>query len=104
MRALLRRNPYLEGVFAANDSMALGLLKALHEKGRSVPGDVSVVGFDDNPDAEFYWPALTTVSQGFSRLGRQAVDLAVRALSGEESPAVDLIHPDLVVRGSTAEP
>ena len=97
-------DPQVSGVFAANDSMALGLLKALHEKGRSVPGDVSVVGFDDNPDAEFYWPALTTVSQGFSRLGRQAVDLAVRALSGEESPAVDLIHPDLVVRGSTAEP
>ena len=58
-------------VFAANDAMALGVLKALHEHGREVPADVSVVGFDDVPEAAYFWPGLTTVNQEFSMLGRQ---------------------------------
>jgi DNA-binding LacI/PurR family transcriptional regulator len=95
-------DPMVTGVFAANDSMALGLLKALHERGRRVPDEVSVVGFDDQPDATYYWPALTTVSQEFSTLGRIAVDLTLRALAGEQQPASELVAPDLVVRASTA--
>jgi DNA-binding LacI/PurR family transcriptional regulator len=94
-------DPEVTGVVAANDAMALGLLRALHERGRRVPDDISVVGFDDVPEAEFYWPALTTVRQDFSVLGRNAVDLAVRALAGEENPSTELVQPDLVVRAST---
>lgn len=97
-------SPDVTAVFAANDGMALGVLKALHEAGRKVPADVSVVGFDDVPEAAFYWPALTTVAQAFSELGRRAVDLTVRALSGEDRPAADLARPELVVRASTAAP
>jgi DNA-binding LacI/PurR family transcriptional regulator len=98
------RSPDVTAVFVANDSMALGVLKALHECGRRVPDDVSVVGFDNIPDAAYFWPALTTVDQQFSDLGRRAVELTVRALEGEEEPAVGLLRPALVVRASTAAP
>jgi DNA-binding LacI/PurR family transcriptional regulator len=91
-------------VFVGNDPMALGLMKAQHEEGRGVPGELSVVGFDDVPEAAFYWPALTTVRQDFSTLGASAVHLALRALDGEEDAATELVAPQLVVRDSTAAP
>jgi DNA-binding LacI/PurR family transcriptional regulator len=95
-------DPSVTAVFVGNDAMALGLLRAMHQRGRRVPEDISVVGFDDMPDAAYLWPALTTVSQAFGRLGQCAVDLTVRALQGEAAPAADLITPDLMVRESTA--
>ena len=94
-------DPDVTAVFVANDAMALGLLNALHEHHRPVPEDISVVGFDDLPEAAYFWPPLTTVRQDFSTLGRQAVDLAVRALAGEQDPVIDLVVPTLVVRAST---
>ena len=94
----------VSAVFAGNDSMALGLLHALHERGRRVPDDISVVGFDDVPEAPFYWPALTTVTQDFAELGRRALALALAAAQGEPDPSVDLIAPVLEVRASTAPP
>lgn len=97
-------DPSVTAVFAANDAMALGVLKALHERGRRVPEETSVVGFDDTPEAAFFWPALTTVAQDFERLGHQALDLALRAVSGEASPEAPLGEPQLVVRSSTAPP
>ena len=84
--------------------MALGLLRALHERGRRVPEDISVVGFDDVPEAAYYWPALTTVSQEFSELGRRALALALAAVRGERDASADLIVPTLQVRASTGEP
>jgi len=98
----LAADPSVSAVFAANDAMALGVLKALHEHGRGL--DVSVVGFDNTPDAAYFWPALTSVTQDFDALGRCAVDLMLRALSGEESASADLIAPTLVVRDSTRPP
>ena len=97
-------DPDVTAVVVANDAMALGLLRALHERGCAIPGEVSVVGFDDVPEAEFFWPALTTVSQAFSTLGERAVELTLRALAGEERPATELVQPELVVRASTAAP
>jgi DNA-binding LacI/PurR family transcriptional regulator len=97
-------DPDVTAVVVANDAMALGLMRALHERGRRVPDDISVVGFDDVPEAEFYWPPLTTVSQAFSELGRRAVELTVQALTGTEPPAAELVRPELVVRASTAPP
>lgn len=88
-------------VFAANDQMAIGLLHAFRDAGLDVPRDVSVVGFDDVPEAAHYWPPLTTVQQDFHRLGRLCVERLLRV--GEEQ-VVDLgapIAPVLVVRGST---
>jgi len=95
-------DPDITAVFTANDAMALGLLRALHEAGRRVPDEVSVVGFDGIPDGAFYWPGLTTVNQDFADLGRRAVDLAVRALGGEATPGAGLVMPTLVRRDSTA--
>jgi DNA-binding LacI/PurR family transcriptional regulator len=100
----IAEDPDVTAVFAANDGMAMGLVYALHEKGRDVPGEISVVGFDNVPEAPYLWPALTTVDQEFSLLGRRAVELTLRALAGEADPATELIRPELVVRDSTATP
>jgi DNA-binding LacI/PurR family transcriptional regulator len=101
---LVADDPATTAVFVANDEMALGLMKALHERGRRIPEDVSVVGFDDVPEAEYYWPGLTTVRQDFAALGAGAVDLVLRALGGESDPVAELVSPDVVVRQSTARP
>ena len=66
--------------------MAMGALRALVEAGRVVPDDVSVVGFDDIPEASFAQPPLTTVRQDFAALGREAVRLVVGAIAGEALP------------------
>ncbi|MGW4806829.1 LacI family DNA-binding transcriptional regulator [Kitasatospora sp. NPDC004272] len=89
-------------VFCANDHMALGLLRALHETGRPVPGDLSVVGFDDIPEAAYFIPPLTTVRQDFGELGRRALELLVAELGGTGHPVTRVqIAPELVLRRST---
>jgi DNA-binding LacI/PurR family transcriptional regulator len=90
-------------VFAANDQMALGLLSALHEAGLTVPGDVSVVGFDDAPDAAYYWPPLTTVRQDFEELARRAVAAVIGGTAAAASALVP-VAPVLVSRASVAPP
>ena len=91
-------------VFAANDQMALGLLRALHEAGLRVPEDVSVVGFDDLPESGFFTPPLTTVRQDFRELGRRTMALILRVLAGELNASEPLVEPHLIVRSSTAPP
>ena len=93
----------LTAVFAGNDQMALGLMVALREQGLSVPDDVSVVGFDDVPEAPYFSPALTTVRQDFAELGRRGVQLVLARLAGEPAD-VDQVEPHLLVRCSTAAP
>jgi DNA-binding LacI/PurR family transcriptional regulator len=95
----------LTAVLAGNDQMALGLLRALSERGRGVPGDVSVVGFDDIPEAAFFPPPLTTVRQDFGELGRRAMHMLMDRISGDGRfvPSMPII-PDLVVRASAAPP
>lgn len=89
-------------VFCANDQMALGLLHGLAEKGVRVPDDISIVGFDDLPEARHFTPPLTTVRQDFHRLGQRTVDALVAAIEGREAPQRTLIDPELVVRNSAA--
>lgn len=92
-------------VFVANDHMALGVLRALHENGRRVPGDVSVVGFDDIAEAEYFSPSLTTVHQDFDEVGRRSLELVVHQLgSGQRSLERVVLSPRLVVRHSAAPP
>jgi DNA-binding LacI/PurR family transcriptional regulator len=92
-------------VFVANDQMALGLLRAFHEAGVDVPGQVSVVGFDDVPEAAYFTPPLTTVRQDFDEVGRAALQLLLEQMAdvaqGERHVVVE---PRLVVRESTAAP
>ncbi|MCU1556141.1 MAG: transcriptional regulator, LacI family [Microbacteriaceae bacterium] len=89
-------------VFAANDQMALGLIHAFRDAGLDVPRDISVVGFDDIPEAAHYWPPLTTVRQDFVEIGRRSIALLLGELGGERNRHHDQISPELIVRDSTA--
>jgi DNA-binding LacI/PurR family transcriptional regulator len=93
-------------VFCANDQMALGLLRAVAESGRAVPSDVSVVGFDDIPEAANFLPPLTTVRQDFPALAQQAVTALIAAVEGDATAtdrAAPVVVPTrLVERASTA--
>ncbi|GAA0321157.1 LacI family DNA-binding transcriptional regulator [Kineococcus aurantiacus] len=90
-------------VFVANDHMAVGVLNALAAKGLRVPDDVSVVGFDDVPEAAFYAPPLTTVHQDFAAIGRRCVRVLLGRLHDRVVEPAPLT-PGLVVRASTAPP
>ena len=90
-------------VFVANDQMALGLLRFLHEHDREVPADVSIVGFDDIPEAEFFTPPLTTVRQDFNEMGRRGLLLLLDEIAaGARSTARATVPASLVVRASAA--
>jgi DNA-binding LacI/PurR family transcriptional regulator len=91
-------------VFAANDLMALGLIHAFRDSGLDVPGDVSVIGFDDVPEAAHYWPPLTTVRQDFAEIGRRSIGLLLDELHGQRDRTHDQIRPELILRKSTAPP
>ncbi|MEO7752803.1 MAG: LacI family DNA-binding transcriptional regulator [Terracoccus sp.] len=97
-------DPGTTAVFSGNDQMAVGVLRALHESGLSVPGDVSVVGFDDIPESGYLIPPLTTVRQDFPAVGRHAIEQLAAAIGGDEGSVIPLIDPELVVRASTAPP
>jgi DNA-binding LacI/PurR family transcriptional regulator len=88
-------------VFVANDQMALGLLRHLNEVGREVPRDLSVVGFDDIPEAAFFTPPLTTVRQDFTELGRRCLHVLLARIEGSPSAARVVVAPELVVRASS---
>jgi DNA-binding LacI/PurR family transcriptional regulator len=90
-------------VFVANDQMALGLLSALAEGGIRVPDDISVVGFDDVPEAPYYAPPLTTIRQDFAELGRRVVEAVLARISGT-SIQPEPVQPYLLVRSTTAPP
>jgi DNA-binding LacI/PurR family transcriptional regulator len=96
----IRGGEQVTAVFLANDQMALGLLAALHEEGLEAPEDVSVVGFDDLPEAPYFTPPLTTVRQDFAELGRRGVQLVLARLQGADLH-LDPVSPTLIVRGST---
>ncbi|MFT4109792.1 LacI family DNA-binding transcriptional regulator [Propionicimonas sp.] len=74
-RVLLETDPHLDAVFASNDQQAIGLLRALHERGVRVPEDVAVVSFDGTRESEFCWPALTVARQPLPLLARAAIEL-----------------------------
>lgn len=90
-------------LFASNDQMALGFMHACWDSGLDIPGDISVVGFDDIPEAAHFYPPLTTVRQNFPEIGRRAVSLLLAELQGGTVDHGQIL-PELVVRRSTAPP
>lgn len=100
----LAANCEVTAVFVANDQMSLGVLHALHEAGRRSPDDVSVVGFDDIPEAAYFLPALTTVRIDFDAVGRACVSSLMDLMRGEEPKPPLLPPPKLIKRSSTAAP
>ena len=100
----LGKNPAVSAIFAANDQMALGAMRAMHELGRAIPEDVSIVGFDDLEEAASFWPPLTTVRQDFHAVGRLSIENLLQQIAGD-TPAHDVSVPTrLMVRKSTAAP
>jgi LacI family transcriptional regulator, galactose operon repressor len=103
-RALLEASPNLTSIFAANDLSALGVLNALAESGRRVPGDVSVVGFDDLRLSAFTSPPLTTIRQPATEIAELATKLLLDLTRGKTvETMLHLLEPKLIVRTSTAE-
>jgi LacI family transcriptional regulator len=104
-RLLLERSPGITAIFVHSDMMAMGVLSALSWAGRRVPQDVSVVSCDDIPFAEYMVPPLTTVRVPLAETGRQAVDLLLRSIAGEQVPERPPLLPvELIVRASAAHP
>lgn len=101
---LLRGAGLPKAVFAGNDEMALGLLRALTEHGVRVPKEVSVVGFDDIAGSAFFAPPLTTIKQDFTTLGERCMDLLLAAMAGTGPTSQALVRPQLLLRASTAPP
>jgi DNA-binding LacI/PurR family transcriptional regulator len=102
---MLARIPEATAVFAANDHLALGIMKALRDLGHEVPERLSLVGFDDIPEAAYLTPPLTTIRPDFAEVARRAVDAIVTwRAEGGEAPVVPAVPPTLVVRDSVAPP
>lgn len=96
--------PDATAVFVGSDEMAFGLVRALHEAGRVVPDEVSVVSVDDIALAAYASPALTTVRQPFETIGRAATLRLIATIEGAPIAGMPELHPELVVRSSTAAP
>jgi DNA-binding LacI/PurR family transcriptional regulator len=103
---LLIADRSVTAIFCGNDQMAIGVLHALHASGRSVPGNVSVVGFDDLPETAFLLPPLTTIRHDFAEIGRRSIHLLIRQITDDVRTLTipTAISPRLVVRSSTAPP
>jgi len=99
MTELLDEHPDLDAVFVASDAMAVGALGVLRERGRAVPEDVAVVGFNDVVTAQHTQPALTTIRQPIDALGREMTRMLVRLIDGEQ-PTSLILPTELIVRGS----
>jgi LacI family transcriptional regulator len=101
---LLDADPDVTAVFVHNDVMAIGALKAMHERSRQVPADCSLVSCDDLPFAPYLVPPLTTVRIPFVETGRLAATLLLRRIDGETIDERNLLPVELIVRDSTAAP
>jgi LacI family transcriptional regulator len=103
MQALLEKSRDFTAIFCFNDIAAIGAIRAFKEAGLSVPGDVSVVGFDDILSAAYYTPSLTTVRQPLTEMGRRGAQVLLERIASRENghPAEIVMAPELVVREST---
>ena len=99
--AKMKKRP--TAVFCANDHLALGMIKAFSEARINVPGDISIIGFDNIPESSYLIPALTTVGQNFDELGNNAIEkMLLQLRAGSKKEAV-MIKPALLLRNSTKE-
>jgi LacI family transcriptional regulator len=103
MQALLERTRDFSAIFCFNDIAAIGAIRALKDAGLSVPGDVSVVGFDDIQSAAYSTPSLTTVRQPLTEMGKRGAQVLLERIANREKefPAEIVMMPELVVREST---
>lgn len=99
-------DPHVTAMYCANDEMAAGAMRAMHENGRRIPEDISIVGFDGIALGKYLWPPLTTVKQDFHAIGQELVRLVIDQISGaiRSTPERVLVPTTLVVRGTTCRP
>ena len=103
-KRLLGRCPELTALFCVSDVMALGAIRAIHDLGRRVPRDISVVGYDGIPLSRFSVPRLTTVRQDTQQLARQGVDLLLRNLQRPRPPVHGVVPFELIAGESVSPP
>lgn len=105
-KALLAQRAAPTAIFAGNDAMAIGVLSALHEAGKRVPGEVSVAGFDDVPLARYLSPPLTSVHVPIDEMGERAANRLIAAIAGDDVPRrrSERLPTRLVVRASCGHP
>lgn len=100
MARLLETQPDLDGVFVASDLMALGAIRTLSDRGRRVPADIAVVGFDDVREAQLTTPPLTTLRQPLDELGRSMTRVLLARIGGGDPPQRTVLPTELVRRGT----
>ena len=98
---LMKANPKMTAIFCANDEMAIGAMKAIHDSGKRIPEDIAVVGFDDIDLARIYQPSLTTIKQPFSDKGQAAMKSLIHLINGEEVNQKIEFPYNLIERDST---
>jgi DNA-binding LacI/PurR family transcriptional regulator len=92
-------------IVAANDLIAMGALLALHDAGIEVPGEVSVVGFDNMPEGRFFHPPLTTATSDFDVMARESLDILFARIRGTPGAVLRRVYrPEMIIRNSTAPP
>jgi len=100
---LLEQGTEFSAIYACNDQMAAGAMKALKDAGKRIPEDVSVIGFDDVEFAGLITPSLTTIRQPIAQMAEDAAKLAIRLIEGKTNlPAQPLYAPELIERESVA--
>ena len=101
--ALLERTHNFTALFCFNDMAAMGAIRAIKDAGLTVPGDISVVGFDDTTSAAFSIPSLTTVHQPLFEMGKRGAQILLERIASrnKEYPAEVVMSPEFVVREST---
>lgn len=99
---LLEQNAPFSALVAGNDYLALGAILALTERGIRVPEDVSIVGFDDTPEAAFFRPPLTTVRQDYEAMGKQSIQYLMELINNPDTPVYHrILTPEFIERAST---
>jgi DNA-binding LacI/PurR family transcriptional regulator len=106
LRKLLEKEPDIDAVFISNDQMALGALQAARDLNIKVPDHLGMVGFDDIPEAAYFYPPLTTIRQRPNALGEKAVDMIRQLIYAQENgnevkPQINWIEPELIIRLSS---
>ncbi|MFM6941241.1 MAG: LacI family DNA-binding transcriptional regulator [Candidatus Planktophila sp.] len=102
-KEIVERKIFPTAIFSSNDHLALGIMKALSERNVRVPRDMSIVGFDNIPEAAYFSPALTTVHQDFDELGKLAIERMLIQLKEPTSRASLTLPPQLIIRESTRQ-
>ena len=105
MSELLARTRDFTAIFCFNDISAIGVIRAIHDAGLCVPGDISVVGFDDIISAAYQKPSITTVRQPLREMGSEGAQVLLNLIANpqQEPPAEIVMQPELIVRESTGQ-